>query len=221
MNGTGHRDGADEAPPLRSPRRRSPAAERNGAPILAELQRLLPARGNALEIASGSGQHAAQFAAALPGWTWQPSEADADALPSIAAWCAGLPNVRPPFVRDVLDEPWTGAPERVDLVFCANLLHISPWATCGALMRGAASCLAEGGVLLLYGPFVVDGVETASSNVAFDEDLRRRDPGWGVRRLAEVAREADAVGLRLHERTVMPAHNLVVTFRRHPPTGRD
>ena len=118
-------------------RRLSSAAERNRAPILAALERVLPARGVALEIASGTGQHAAHFARALPGWDWQPSDADPAALASIDAWCAGVANVRPARRLDVLDASWPGAPDRVDAIFCANMLHISPWSTCAALMRGA------------------------------------------------------------------------------------
>jgi len=203
---------SDASPP--GARRHSAAAERNRAPILAVLERLLPAHGVALEIASGSGQHAAHFAAALPGWQWQPSDGDASALSSIDAWCAGLANVRPALAFDVMQSPWPGVPERVDLIFSANMLHISPWSTTAALMQGAARHLAPDGRLVVYGPFVVDGTPTAASNVAFDADLRARDPAWGLRRLADVVREAEAAGLALRERAAMPANNLLLVFAR-------
>ena len=195
-------------------RRHSPAAERNSGPILAELQRLLPAQGQMLEIASGTGQHAAHFAAALPAWRWQPSDGDARAPASINAWCEGLANVLPPLHLDVLADVWPGAPRTVDAIFCANLLHISPWATCAALMHGAARHLARTGLLLLYGPYVLDGTPTAPSNQAFDADLRTRNAAWGLRRLADVVLQAEAVGLQLRERISMPANNLMLVFGR-------
>jgi hypothetical protein len=196
------------------PRLHSPAAERNREPILAVLQRLLPERGVALEIASGSGQHAAHFAASLPGWTWYPTETQARALPSISAWCADLGNVAAPQLLDVLASQWHGAPERVDAVFCANLLHIATWSTCAALMQGTARHLAPHGRLLIYGPFFVDGESAAPGNLAFDADLRARDPAWGVRPLAAVQAEALAAGLVLQERVAMPANNLMLLFGR-------
>jgi SAM-dependent methyltransferase len=195
-------------------RRHSAAAERNREPILAVLQRVLPAQGVALEIASGSGQHAAYFAAALPRWHWWPTEATAAALPSIAAWCAGLTNVHAPVVLDVLAPSWPDVPAQADAVFCANLIHIAPWPTCAALMQGAARKLAPGGLLLVYGPFFVDGEPTAPGNRAFDADLRARNPAWGLRRLADVQREAGAAGLELRERIAMPANNLLLVFGR-------
>jgi SAM-dependent methyltransferase len=195
-------------------RRSSPAAERNRGPILAALQRLLPSRGVALEIASGTGQHAAHFAAALTGWQWQPSDADPDALASIDSWCAGVDNVGPALALDVLSPTWNGAPARVDAIFCANMLHISPWPTCSALMRGAARHLAPAGVLLLYGPYLDDDVPTAASNLAFDADLRARNPAWGLRRLVDVTREADVAGLQVREREAMPANNLLLVLAR-------
>ncbi len=198
-----------------SPHRYSAAAERNRGPILAELQRLLPARGHALEIAAGTGQHAAHFAASLPGWRWQPSDADAQALPSQAAWCAGLPNVLPALHLDVMATPWPGVPQQLDLIFSANLLHISPWATCTALMQGAARHLAPTGVLLTYGPYVVSGEATAPSNEAFDTDLRERNPQWGLRKLADVAAQAGSAGLHLRERIDMPANNLLLVWARN------
>ncbi|MBI3156876.1 MAG: DUF938 domain-containing protein [Burkholderiales bacterium] len=196
----------------------SAAAERNAAPILAELQRLLPqaaaAGGTLLEIASGSGQHAACFAAALPQWRWLPSDVDARARASIAAWCAGLPNVAPPLALDIAAEPWAGVPATVDAILCINLVHIAPWDVSSALMRGAARRLAPQGLLVTYGPYLEDGVPTAPSNLAFDAELRARDPRWGLRRVAELAHEAGAVGLALRERVAMPANNLLLAWAR-------
>ena len=194
--------------------RHSPAAERNQAPILAALERLLPGRGVLLEIASGTGQHAAHFAAALPRWEWQPSDLEPAALASIDARCAALGNVRPALALDVLRAPWHGVPPLVDAIFCANLLHISAWPTCAALMQGARRHLAPQGLLVLYGPYRVDGEPTAPSNVAFDADLRARDAAWGLRRLADVTAEAEAAGLVLRERIAMPANNLLLVWAR-------
>ena len=195
-------------------RRHSPAAERNRGPILAELLRLLPPQGLMLEVASGSGQHAANFAAGLPGWTWQPSEGDGASLASIDAWCAGTTNVRPALALDVLAWPWADVPQPLDAIFCANMLHIAPWSTCAALMQGAAHHLGMQGRLLTYGPYLVDGEPTAPSNLAFDGDLRQRNPAWGLRRLADVAQQAHAAGLQLRERVAMPANNLLLVFSR-------
>lgn len=193
----------------------SPAADRNKTPILAALQALLPSTACVLEVASGTGQHAAHFAAHQPGWQWQPTDGDAAALPGIAAHGVGLPNVLVPLHLDVL-APWPDALGSFDAVYCANMLHISPWPTCAALMRGAADHLVADGQLLLYGPFVVDDEPTAASNQAFDADLRARDPRWGLRRLADVIDTASAHGLVFDQRLPMPANNLLLVFRRQP-----
>lgn len=193
----------------------SPAADRNKAPILAVLERVLPARGSALEIASGSGQHALHFAAAMPTWDWQPSDADAQALVSIDAWIAQapLPNLRRALQLDVMASAWP-LPRAFDAIFCANMLHIAPWPACAALMRGAAEHLAAHGLLITYGPYIEPGWVTAPSNLAFDTDLRARDPQWGLRRIDHVAAEAATAGLTLAERVPMPANNLLLVFRR-------
>lgn len=199
---------------MQDARRHSPAAERNGPPILAALQRLLPERGLMLEIASGSGQHAAFFSAGLPGWQWQPSDYDADALPSIAAWCDGLARVRPPLQLDVTAAHWPGVPAQLDAIYCANMIHASPWATTPGLMQGAARHLAPHGLLLTYGPYLLDDEPTAPSNLAFDADLRARNAGWGIRRLADVAAAAAAAGLALRERLDMPVNNKLLVWQR-------
>jgi SAM-dependent methyltransferase len=196
-------------------RRHSGAAERNRGPILEVLQRVLPPHGRALEIAAGTGQHAVHFAAGLPGWSWCPSDPDPSALASIAAWAAdaALPNLLPAVELDVLAMPWA-VQGPFDAVFCANMLHISPWATCAALMQGAARHLSPQGLLLLYGPYLVDGEPVSAGNLAFDADLRARHPAWGLRRLAEVLAQAEAAGLHLRERVQMPANNLLLVLAR-------
>lgn len=192
----------------------SAAAERNRGPILEQLLRLLPASGSALEIAAGTGQHAAHFAAALPGWTWQPTDADANALTSIEAWCRGLPNVRPARQLDVLAPSWADIPTGLDLIYASNLLHIAPWAVCTALMKRAAQHLSATGLLVTYGAVLIDGVPTAASNLAFDADLRARNPAWGLRRLAEIEAQANEAGLRLRETIALPANNHLLVWVR-------
>jgi SAM-dependent methyltransferase len=196
-------------------RQHSAAAERNKEPILAVLQRVLPTHGLALEIAAGTGQHAVHFASGMPGWTWLPTDADAGALASIAAWRAdaALANLRPPQRLDVMDPTWTEVPT-VDAVICINLLHIAPLSACACLMHGAARHLAPHGVLVTYGPYLVDGEPTAAGNLAFDADLRGRNAAWGLRRVALVAAEAAQAGLALCAQVAMPANNLTLVFRR-------
>lgn len=194
-------------------RKHSPAAERNQGPLLEKLQRLLPTRGQMLEIASGTGQHAAHFARLLPGWQWQPSDPVAVSRASVAAWCEGLPNVEPAVDLDVLRQPWPVPAGTFDGVFCANMLHIAPWPTCTALMQGAQQCLKPGGLLLVYGPFIETDVPTAASNQAFDADLRQRNPAWGLRRLPDVLAQAQACGLQWQARVAMPANNLLLVLR--------
>ena len=199
----------------------SPAADRNKAPILAALQGLLPTTGRALEIAAGTGQHALHFSAGLPGWVWQPTDPEPAALASIAAWARQSPTagLLPPLQLDVLATPWpvhaAGVP-RWDLVFCANLLHIAPWACCAALMQGAALAMGPQGLLITYGPYQVDGEVLAPGNQAFDADLRARNPAWGLRWLHEVDAQAQAAGLQRQARIQMPANNLLLVFGRGP-----
>lgn len=201
-------------------RQHAPATERNRAPILAVLARVLPPRGVVLEVASGTGQHAVAFAAALPGVTWQPSDGDPAALDSIRAWAAeaALPNLAEPLHLDAAaPQDWPLA--RADAVVCINMIHIAPWDACRGLMRGAGRALAGrapdgGGVLVLYGPYRRDGAHTAPSNAAFDDWLKARDPRYGVRDLEAVTAEAAAHGLSLEEIVDMPANNFTLVFRR-------
>lgn len=208
-----------------APPRHSPAAERNGRAILACLQELLPTQGRALEIASGTGQHVALFGAKLPGWTWQPSDLSEDDFPSISLWCQqnGAARVLSPCVLDVMAPEWPRADAvfgaLFDVIYCANMLHIAPWACSQGLMQGAARHLAADGRLITYGPYLERGVPSAPSNLAFDASLRERDPAWGIRWLHEVEAQAELAGLRLASRFEMPANNLLLVFERLPQGG--
>lgn len=201
-------------------RQRSPSAERNREPILAVLREALPATGRVLEIASGTGQHAICFARAMPGLDWQPSDADAGARESIAAWVAheGLANVRAPLALDVHQPDW--GVDTLDAVVCINMIHISPWSATQALFAGASRRLAEGGVLYLYGPYKRGGAHTAPSNDAFDQQLRARDPAWGVREMEAVVALGASVGLACDEPVEMPANNFSLVFRKRSGAAR-
>jgi hypothetical protein len=201
-------------------RREAPAVARNRDPILAVLRRVLPARGLVLEVASGTGEHCAFFAAALPALTFQPSDPSAEGRASCDAWCGGLANVRPALPLDAAAEHWPAT--RADAVLCINMAHIAPWSATLGLLRGAALILPAGAPLILYGPWLRDGVETAAGNLAFDADLRARDPAWGLRRVEDLA--AAATGFDAPAVVEMPANNVMLVLRRRrsatPPARR-
>ncbi len=191
-----------------------PATSRNREPILEVLRRVLPQQGLVLEIAAGTGQHAAFFASALPQLSWQPTDPDPELRASIDAWRAeaALDNLLPALDLKTTTLPWPVA--EADAIYCANMIHIAPWSAAQGLLQGAGRLLGPGGVLVLYGPFHRDGGPTSESNARFDASLRGRDSSWGVRHLEEVAEVARENGLELDEVVGMPANNLSVIFRR-------
>jgi hypothetical protein len=193
--------------------RSAPAALRNREPIAEVLTDWLPPSGRVLEIASGTGEHAVFLAERFPALDWQPSDVHPDALGSIAAGQreAGLPNLRQPLVIDAASSDWPI--DRADAVLNINMVHISPWSSALGLLDGAARLLAAGAPLIVYGPWLRPGIETAASNLAFDADLKRRDPRWGLRRVEDFAAEAEARGLDLAATRAMPANNLMLLFR--------
>lgn len=195
-------------------RREAPAAARNRQPILEVLQPRLPAKGLVLEIASGTGEHVVHYAAARPELTFQPSDPDADARASVDDWVQtlGLKNVLPALEIDVTATVWPV--ERADAVLCCNMIHIAPWEAAIGLVNGAARLLPRGGLFYLYGPYRRDGRHTAPSNEAFDTDLRRRNPAWGVRALEAVVDLTRTQGFSAPDIVEMPANNLSLLFNR-------
>ncbi len=197
-------------------KKHAPATLRNRDAIADVLKRELPEAGTVLEVASGSGEHALYFAELFPYLSWQPSDPSEEALASIAAYredYAGE-NLSPPLRLDA-SQPAHWDIGQFDAIFCANMVHISPWAATEGLIKGAAQVLTNGAPLLLYGPYFEDGVEPAESNLGFDQSLRMRDPSWGIRQVAEIDALAELQGLSRSARYDMPANNLTLVYRRN------
>jgi SAM-dependent methyltransferase len=198
----------------------SPSAARNCVPIREVLTRVLPKKGIALEIGSGTGEHVISFAKALPGLVWLPSDPDEASRASIRAWSVteGLANVRAPVSVDVRDEIWgveDDAP--FDAMISLNMVHIAPWEAALGLLAGAGRLLKLDGVLLFYGPFMIGGTHTAASNAAFDADLKSRNRYWGVRDVDDLVGAAAPHGLEPLKLVAMPANNLSLVFVKAGP----
>ncbi len=195
-------------------KRFAPATERNREAIAAVLADELPGRGRVLEVASGTGEHAVYFAGRFPALEWQPSDPDAEAIASIAAWRddAGLANLQAPVLLDAAATRWPL--DAADAVLCVNMVHISPTKATEGLFAGAKRVLPSGAPILLYGPYLEEGVETALSNVSFDASLKARDPRWGLRDTGWVDAIASNNGFGRARRAQMPANNIMLIYRR-------
>lgn len=195
-------------------KREAPAAARNREPILDVLRNHLPRDGLVLEFASGTGQHVVHFAGALPSLTFQPSDPNESARASIDDWAKTLElaNVRPALALDASAGAWPVA--KADAILCINMIHISPWEATVGLVEGAARTLPADGVLYLYGPYRRADHPTAPSNEDFDQDLKSRNPAWGLRTLEDVATLAARHGFAAPTVVEMPANNLSIVFRK-------
>ncbi len=205
--------------PSEDGRLHAPAAERNAGAILRLLQQHAPSTGRVLELASGTGQHAVTFAAALPGLDWLPSEVDAARLKSIRIWSAeaGLSNLRDPIRLDATAPGWGRAHTGQDMILLVNLLHLVPEKAAMTLVTEAAQALAPGGRLILYGPFLRGGETTSDGDAAFDASLRAQDPAIGYKDDFDMVEWIHAAGLELTGLVEMPSNNLA--FVAHAPGG--
>ncbi|MEM8791818.1 MAG: DUF938 domain-containing protein [Pseudomonadota bacterium] len=197
----------------------SPSAERNIPPITETLTGRLAGRtGRLLEIGSGTGQHAAHLALALPGITWIPSDPAERHRVSIAAWRMHLApdNLRPPLALDATGD-WAKDPAVAEApltaVFSANVIHIGPWAVAEGIIAGAARALAPDGLLIFYGPFMEGGAHTGEGNARFDASLKAQDPDWGIRDINELRTAAGQAFLD-PDVIPMPSNNRMLVFQR-------
>ncbi len=195
-----------------------PAAVRNAGPILTVLKRVFAAHlaegDTVVEIAAGSGYHAAIFARAMPQFIWQPTDQDAEARDSITAHATAenLDNLLQPLELDASAAVWSVT--AASAILCVNMIHISPWEATLGLFAGATRCLPSGGPLVIYGPYSLDGYCIADSNIAFDQSLKARNAAWGIRDVTDIAAVAAERGFRHEEIISMPANNMMLVFRR-------
>lgn len=196
-----------------SVKQHAPQADRSKGPIVDVLRRVLPDRGIALEVGSGTGQHVIHFARQFPGIVWQPSDYDQVAVASIESYRheARLANVREPLLLEVRKRLWGHG--LLDAVLAVNLVHVTSWSVCEGLFDGARRHLRPGGVLFLYGPFKQNGGFASSDNAQLDAALRRRNPDWGLRDIEAVVALGMARNLVVEQATDLPAGQLGVVFR--------
>ena len=168
----------------------------------------------ALEIGSGTGQHAVYFAAALPRLVWQTSDREEN-LPGIRAWLddAALPNTPPPLAFDVAGA-WPDA--TFDAVFSANTLHIMAWSEVQQLFARLPNVSRADATLIIYGPFNYQGRYSSDSNAAFDQWLQARGAHMAIRDAEAVDALAANAGFALVDDIPMPANNRCRVWRRIP-----
>ncbi len=196
-------------------RQHAPATLRNREPIRQVLARELPASGTVLEVAAGTGEHAVFFAGAFPALAWQPTDPSDEALASIADYRADYAgsNLAAPLRLDAA-QPDSWPVSEADAVVCINMVHISPWEATLGLFAGAVRVLGKsGGPLVLYGPYIEQGVETAPSNLQFDASLKARNPLWGLREAEALDALAAQRGMARSARYALPANNIILVYR--------
>ena len=194
-----------------------PAAGRNASAIGDVLERYLTNAARVLELASGSGEHAVAFQQRFPSVIWQASDPEPRHCRSINAWIehVGLTDTMPTALPlDVLARPWPTSADgyRFDAFVCINLLHISAPDCTRGLFAGAAEQAKAGAVLIIYGPFMRNGIHTSASNAVFDASLRRQNSTWGVRDVAWMQQQAASFSWILQRIEAMPANNLSLVF---------
>lgn len=194
----------------------APSAERNGTDLCNAIASIAPETGDALEIASGTGQHITTFAAAMPKIHWHPTEVETTRLASITVYIveSGLPNIAPPTFLNATQSGWADKTDPKDLITLANLLHLISTPEAETLIAEAAKTLAKDGTLLLYGPYKRDGQLTSEGDASFDAKLRTHDAETGYKDNIWVIQTAQSAGLKAHETIDMPANNLALVFKK-------
>ena len=170
----------------------APSAVRNAEPIVQLVRENALKPGNALEIASGSGQHVVRLAAALPLLNWQPSDVDETRIKSIRSWSNDyhLTNLNPPCLLDATKEGWAAKHHGQDLILLVNLLHLISIEETKILVKEVSKALAPKGVSIIYGPFMRSGELISKSDVEFHDSLINTDPDLGYKNDLDMTRTA-------------------------------
>ena len=194
----------------------APSAARNAKVLCDLVAANAPASGQALEIASGTGQHIVAFAAALPAIHWQPSEVDPLRLRSIQAYVheSGLSNISEPITLNATQPSWADTVDPSDLILVTNLLHLIGEDEVTTLLENAAHALDPTGRLILYGPFKRNDKLISDGDAKFDADIRASDPDIGYKDDGWIKSVSNQMGLTLAGTHEMPANNLVLIFHK-------
>ena len=194
----------------------APSAERNSAPIVNLIKRIAPEPGNALEIASGTGQHIVQLALSLPNIIWSPSDVEGERLKSISAWVESenLLNIKPPMYLDATETGWAKSLPKSNFILLVNLLHLISWDETETLISELSIALKTKGIALVYGPFMRNGQLISEGDKNFHTSLIQTDPDIGYKNDLEMLTLFSNSGL-LHLETVeMPANNAAFVLQK-------
>jgi len=188
----------------------SASAERNSAPIINVVKRIAPNSGEALEIASGTGQHIAKLAFSLPNLSWSPSEVEPERLKSINAWVEkeNLLNIKTPIHLDATEPGWAESLPQYDFILLVNLLHLISWNETKTLISELSKSLKKNGIVFIYGPFLRNGNLTSEGDKIFHNSLIQTDPDIGYKNDSDMQTLFANSSLSLLETVVMPANNL-------------
>lgn len=192
----------------------SPTAGRNKSPIGEAISKYIPQGAHVLEIASGTGEHGAYMCHLRPDILWQPTDPNAQSRESQDDWakdCGG--SMLPSLSLDTTQPGWADELPNYDVLYCANMIHIAPWEAALGMVGGASKLTSKGGTFILYGPFQ-EGEGTAESNLQFDQNLKARNPHWGVRNLEDVKHIFKQAGFTHQARIVMPKENRTLIFQK-------
>ena len=194
----------------------APSAVRNAEPIVALVQKTAIKSGNALEIASGTGQHIVKLASALPHLNWQPSDVDEARIKSIRCWSDDkhLTNLKPPCLLDATAEGWAAEHHGQDLILLVNLLHLISGKETKILVKEVFKALASNGLSIIYGPFMRSGKLISKSDMEFHHSLINTDPDLGYKNDLYMLNLFGEVGLVHLNTEKMPANNLAFILQK-------
>lgn len=194
----------------------APSAEKNSAPIINLIKRIAPKSGEALEVASGTGQHIVKLAFSLPNISWSPSEVEGERLKSISAWIesVNLLNIKPPLYLDATETGWSESLPQSDFILLVNLLHLISWNETEILINELSKALKTKGIALIYGPFMRNGELTSEGDRNFHISLTQTDPDIGYKDDLDMLTLFSKLGLSCLEKVEMPANNLAFVLKK-------
>ena len=194
----------------------APSAERNSAPIVNLIKLIAPEPGNALEIASGTGQHIVQLALSLPNIIWSPSDVEGERLKSISAWVESenLLNIKPPMYLDATETGWAKSLPKSNFILLVNLLHLISWDETETLISELSIALKTKGIALVYGPFMRNGQLISEGDKNFHTSLIQTDPDIGYKNDLEMLTLFSNSGLVHLETVEMPANNAAFVLQK-------